>query len=320
MRFNFQVFIKCAKNDDEEEKGRVVKENVDHQKKGKEASEKVRGREDSKRDRRNHQRDSKKDREVEKGSSKAKRKIGNKRTMFNPDRLDEPSRAVERREIIRVKDKCVICSDSSIIAAYFMSKIVFCLCNVVHNHSFSDIMSKNMSDEEKRKQEKQFEELVQGIETWPEDLTESQFPTPAEAAALAKKTKQRTVSNASTASAPGSAPVTPRPQRSNVRRLRHNCSECEEKFGLKSELTEHMKSVHGINTPQSKKSGERKGEKEKNPNPTSCDEDSNASAPIRVEMTKSQVDKGGKYFKPKKENKGDESVRYWLEKEFSDED
>ena len=302
-----RLFQSC-KNDDEKEKERVVRR---EHKKGKEVTEKVKERDDSERDRRNHQSDSRKDREVERGSSKAKR---NQRSVFNPVRPNEPSRVVERREIIRVKDKCVICSDSSIIAAYFMSKIVFCLCNVVHNHSFSDIMSKNMSDEERRKQEKQFEELVQGIETWPEDLTESQFPTPAEAAALAKKTKQRTVSNASTASAPGSAPVTPLPQRSNVRRLRHNCSECEEKFGLKSELTEHMKSVHGINTPQSKKSGERKGEKEKNPNPTSCDEDSNASAPhlhlhsnasapIRVEMTKSQVDKGGKYFKPKKENK-----------------
>merc|ERR1712198_500185 len=89
--------------------------------------------------------DSKKNREVERGNSKAKR---NQRSLFNPVRPNEPSRVVERREIIRVKDKCVICSDSSIIAAYFMSKIVFCLCNVVHN--FSDIMIKNMSDEEKK--------------------------------------------------------------------------------------------------------------------------------------------------------------------------
>ena len=57
VEYKRKRLFQSYKNDDEEEKGRVVKENVDHQKKGKEASEKVRGREDSKRDRRNHQRD-----------------------------------------------------------------------------------------------------------------------------------------------------------------------------------------------------------------------------------------------------------------------
>ena len=97
---------------------------------------------------------------MEEGSSKTERKNGHQRTMFNPNRTVESRRVVGRRKINRMNDKCVICSDSSILATYFMSKIVFCLCNVLHNYNFSDIMSKNMSDEERRKQERQFAELV----------------------------------------------------------------------------------------------------------------------------------------------------------------
>ena len=219
-----RLFQSC-KNDDEEEEGRVFKENDKvvergHREKGKEATEKV------------------------------KRKNGHQRTIFNPNRTLESRRVGRGRKIDRIEDKCVICSDPSILAIQVMSKIVFCLCNNLHNPDCSDNMSKNMSEEERRRQERQFAELIKGIETWPEEINDvndpSQFPTPAEAAAAAKKTpRQRTISNASTTSAPGSAPATPLPQRSNVWRLRHNCSDCEEKFGLKSELTEHMKSKHG---------------------------------------------------------------------------
>ena len=34
------------------------------------------------------------------------------------------------------------------------------------------------------------------------------------------------------------------------------------------------------------------------------DDDSSSNDPVRIEMTKSQVDKGGKYFKLRKENQG----------------
>ena len=224
---------------------------------------------------------------IERGATeKVKRKNGHQRTMFNPNQTLELRRVGRGRKSDRIEDKCVICSDPSILAIQVMSKIVFCLCNNLHNPDCSENMSKNMSEEERRRQERQFAELInlgdkihfaslvinnsfdkrylsardkcrdaaakerKGIETWPEEINDvndpSQFPTPAEAAAAAKKTpRQRTISNASTTSTPGSAPATPLPQKSNVWRLRHNCSDCEEKFGLKSELTEHMKSKHG---------------------------------------------------------------------------
>ena len=145
--------FQSRKNDNEKEESRVIKEKDDfgkneHRRSGKEEARK---RENGERNRGSYQGNKRESRRMEKRGGASERNDGHQRTMFNSF-ISNPERNYERKKNIRIdintnNEKCVICSDTSILAIYDMSKIVFCLCNL-DNLNFSDKMSKEMKEGE----------------------------------------------------------------------------------------------------------------------------------------------------------------------------
>ena len=149
--------FQSRKNDNEKEESRVIKEEDDfgkneHRRSGKKEARK---RENGERNRGSYQGNKRESRRMEKRGGASERNNGHQRTMFNSF-ISNPERNYERKKNIRIdintnNEKCVICSDTSILAIYDMSKIVFCLCSL-NNLNFSDKMSKEMKEGEKREQ------------------------------------------------------------------------------------------------------------------------------------------------------------------------